>query len=171
MTKSLYDDRETVGTIAQKAVHVNERVEVGDMSREIMKSFVEDLNDMILAKPYGDRSFYITVHEKKDLQMKNVIMRRMVHSQARPFPEENTSVFWTDPKSNITKFCWSIPHRSVFPNVLENEKKYGKEQIMDIKNFEIHRMEHFGFIWAGETETGVPIWIENITFKDRDLRK
>lgn len=170
MTKSVYADRETVGSIALKASQSNERVEAGDMGREMMKSFVDDLNEAIQSKPFGERSFYITVHEKKDLLQKNMIRRRVLTSKARPYPEPATTVFWTDPKTHETKFCWSIPHWSFFPNVVENEDRYGKEQVNDVKAYMAERMDHFGFVRQGETRNGIPIWVPNPKFQDRKLK-
>lgn len=169
MTRSLYDDRDTVGTIAQEAAQSGERAEVGELATEIMKAFVEDLNDAIASKPYGDRSFYITIHEKKDAQMKNALLRRVLTSDKRPYPEPNTSVFWTDPKTQETRFCWSLPHWSAFPNVLANPKKYGAEEVQDILAYKAEKMERFGFAKAGKTPDGVQKYVPIIGFQDRKL--
>ncbi len=167
--KSAYADRETVGSIALKARKSNDRVVVGDMAHEFMPQLVDDLNEAIASNPFDDRPFYILIHEKKDLLLKNVIRRRVVKQEFRPYPEPGIEVFWTDPKTNETLFCWSLPHRSVFPNYLNNPSKYSKEQIKDILAYNMERMDHFGFYKHGVTEDGTAIYYPVTGFKDRPL--
>lgn len=171
MTKSVYADRETVGAIAQKAARLNESVCVGDMSHEFMPQLVDDLNEAIQSNPFDDRPFYIVVHEKKDLQLKNVILRRMVKMEQRPYPECSTSVFWTDPKTHETRFCWSLPHTSNFQQYLENASHYHKDQIKDIIAYNLERMKHFGFYKLGVSVTGIDVYQPIPNFKDRPLKK
>jgi hypothetical protein len=170
MTKSGYADRDTVGTIAQLAARSKERVQVGDMVRTIMPQLVDDLNEAIASNPFEDRPYYIVNHEKKDLMLKNTMLRRVLRQEYRPYPEENTHVFWTDPKSQETLFCWSLPHRTEFPNILENASKYSKELLKDIIAYQKERLDHFGFYKAGETEDKTPIYYPILGFKDRKLR-
>lgn len=171
MTKSAYGDRETVGTIALKARQVNEKVAVGDMGHEMLPHLVDDLNEAIRSNPFDDRPFYITIHEKKDAQLTNTILRRVIKSEMRPYPEPSTSVFWTNPKSNETRFCWSLPHWSNFPNYLNNASKYPKEQIKDIMAYKLMRLDHFGFFKLGESEDKIPIYQPIPNFKDRKMGK
>lgn len=170
MVKSAYADRETVGSIALKAAKSNERVEVGDMGRELMPQLVVDLNNTINSNPYDDRPFYIIIHEKKDLLLKNMILRRMITQEPRPYPEPNTSVFWTDPKTKEVRFCWSLPHQSTFKNYIDNASRYCKDQIKDILAYNMEIMDHFGFCKVGKTDKGIPIYIPIPNFKDRKLR-
>ncbi len=170
MVKSNYADRETVGTIALKAAKSGERVEVGDMARELMPQLVDDLNKAIESNPFQDRPFYIIIHEKKDLLLKNMFLRRVLKQEFRPYPEPNTIVFWTDPKTQETLFCWSLPHTSEMLNILHNASKYDKEFIKDIVCYNYERMEHFGFYKQGMTEDKTPIYYPKPGFKDRKLR-
>jgi hypothetical protein len=169
MTKSLYDDRETVGTIALKAAQGTERPEAGDLARELVKSYVKDLNNCIKSKPYGERSFYITVSEKKDMQLKNVLRRILTHSLIRPYPEDNTDVFWTCPKQCQTKYCWSLPHISVMDEYLRHPERHPKEQIADIKAYKAERLEYFGFIYLYDNPDGSAFYMPNPLHKDRPL--
>lgn len=169
MTKSLYADRDTVGTIAIQAAQNKMRVEVGDMARELMPQLVVDLNEAIASNPFDDRPFYIVIHEKKDLMHKNMILRRVIRQEYRPYPEENTYVFWTDPKSNKTLFCWSLPHRSEFPTIFEHASRYSKEFLKDIIAYAKERLDHFGFYKHGVNEEGVAIYYPVPGFKDREL--
>lgn len=165
MTKSLYADRDTVGTTYLKAQAMGEKhVEVGDMCREIMSSLVEDLNDTISSNPHQDRPFYITIHESKDLQMKSCLRRRMLTTLYRPWPEDDTTVFWTDPKSATTLFCWTIPHWSEMDNMLNNELLYDNELIANIKAWKSMDLYRFGFC-----KDDLGNWIPNLKFKDKKL--
>lgn len=169
MTKSVYGDRDTIGAIALKAQSSNQSVEVGDMSREFMPQLVQDLNEAIQSNPFDDRPFFIIVHEKKDLMLKNVILRRMIKQERRPYPEPNTSVFWTDPKTHEVRFCWSLPHQTSFCQYLANAELYDKDQIKDIVAYRLDRMEHFGFKKVGVNEDNIPMYIPIPKFKDRKL--
>lgn len=170
MVKSAYADRETVGSIALKAANSNERVEAGDMGRELMPQLVVDLNNTLASNPYDDRPFYIIIHEKKDLLLTNMILRRMITQEPRPYPEPNTTVFWTDPKSKEVRFCWALPHQTTFMNYIENASQYPKEQIKDIIAYNLERLDHFGFYKAGKTKDNIPIYHPIPNFKDRKLR-
>jgi len=170
MTKSKYADRDTIGTIAIRAAQQRIRIEAGDMARELMPGFVADLNKAIEENPFEDRPYYITLHEKKDLQLKNILLRRPILTEFRPYPEENTHVFWTDPKTQETLHCWSLPHRTEFPNILENASRYSREFIRDIYAYCVERLDNFGFYKHGETEDKVPIYFPIPGFKDRKLR-
>lgn len=171
MAKSTYADRETVGTIALKARKENERVCVGDMAHEFMPQLVDDINEAIASNPFEGRPFYIEIHEKKDAQLKNVMLRRVIKRESRPYPEPNTSVFWTDPKTQETRFCWSLPHQTTFPQYLENASRYHKDQIKDILAYKMERLEHFGFREYGKAENGIPVYYPIPNFKDRPLHK
>lgn len=169
MTRSLYADRDTVGTIALNALQCRDNPIAGDLGHELMPSLVEDLNNAIESNPYNNRPFYIVVHEKKDAQLKNVILRRIITTEKRPYPEPCTSVFHTDPKKQETLFCWSLPHWSVFPNYLLNPDHYVQEQVEDVKAYESEDLRHFGFVRIGWTPDKKPIIIPIQGFKDREL--
>lgn len=169
MTKSLYADRETVGAISVKARQVNERVTAGDMAHEFMEGFVEDLNKAIASNPFDDRPFYITIHEKKDLVLKNCLLRRIIPTIFRPYPEPNCTVFWANPKTDEIKFCWSLPHKTLFQQYIVNASKYRKDQIKHILAYQMERMEVFGFYKHGVSDKGVNIYFPIEGFKDQDL--
>lgn len=169
MSKSQYGDRDTVGSIALKAQQNQQSIEVGDMSRELMPQLVADLNEAIQSNPFDDRPFFIIIHEKKDLMLKNVILRRVIKQERRPYPEPGTSVFWTNPKDHEVRFCWSLPHWSSFPNYIENAKKYHRDQIKDIVAYNLERLEHFGFRKVGENDEKIPMYLPIAGFKDRPL--
>ena len=152
-------------------LQVNERICAGDMSHEFMKGLVEDLNDAIASKPFDVKPFYIVIHEKKDLLLTNMMLRRVLKQLYRPYPEPSTTVFWHDPQSNETTFCWSLPHTSTFVQYLNNASKYHKDQIKDILAYNKERLDHFGFTKVGKNEDGTDIYFPTPNFKDRPLYK
>lgn len=170
MNRSIYDDRETVGSIALSAMQCGDNPCAGDLGHELIPSLIDDLNNAISSNPYNGILFYITIHEKKDAQLTNVILRRLITSSKRPYPEPNTAVFKTDPKTQETRFCWSLPHQSSFLNYTLNPYHYVKEQIEDIKAYQSENLEHFGFRRIGRTHEGVPLTVEIPNFEDRKLK-
>jgi hypothetical protein len=165
MINSQYADRPTLGSIAlESAKDYKNNPCAGDLGSEMMKSLVEDLNQTIQSNPYDGKDFYIIIHEKKDMQLKNVILRRMITTPSRPYPEPNTSVFWTDPKSQTTRFCWSLPHQTSFTQYLLNPHLYTKEQIADIKAYNAEDLKYFGFHKSGKVVRPIKNW------QDRKLK-
>jgi len=165
MTKSVYAERDTVGTLALKARASGEKAEVGDLSRELMVSFIDDLQKTANSNPFDGKPFYITVHEKKDAQLVNVILRRMVVMDKRPYPETATSVWFVEPKSGTIEFCWHLPHWSQFLNILNNPQNYDKQIIEDIQRYQSEDLKHFGFCKIGDEVTPIP------GHKNRPLRR
>ncbi len=160
-------DRKTVGAIyrdAALAVKSGETVEAGDLTRELQSSLVCDLNETIQSKPYDNKPFYITVHEKKDLMMPRCILRRMVTTKYRPFPEDDTIVFYVEPEINKVEFCWCLPHLSEMNNMLNNVGLYENEMITQIKAYKNEDYWHFGFC---KDEMGN--WKPNNHFKDKKM--
>lgn len=165
--QSKYDpSRKTVGAIYRDAQINNTEKSVtnGDLTNELMSSLVQDLNDTIVSKPHGDKPFYITVHEKKDLQMPNMILRRLLTSVYRPYPEDDTVVFWVNPVSNEIKFCWCLPHWSEMDNILANHTLFDAEMVSKIKAWKNVDLAHFGFTKDSE---GNPI--VNPHFQDKKM--
>lgn len=165
--QSAYDPtRLTVGSIYNIAQSNGERgVICGDLSNELAKSLVDDLNNTIKSNPFEGRDFYITVHEKKDLQMPNSILRRMIVSEKRPYPEDDTVVFKVNPVYNDVKFCWCLPHWSEMDNILANPDSYPKDYIIDIKAWKAVDLKHFGITKIDGKLKAIPF------FKDRTLKK
>ncbi len=167
--QSKYDpSRKTVGAIyrdAQMASH-DPYVENGDLTREVMSSLVEDLNDTIKSNPFQGKNFYITVHEKKDLQMPRALLRRMLTTVYRPYPEDDTIVFFVDMKINEVFFCWCLPHWSEMDNMIANENLFDPSMIHKLKCWKNNDLSVFGFV---KDEMGEK-WLYNPNFKDEPMR-
>lgn len=165
--QSHYDpSRKTVGAIYREAQmsHDGSDIIVGDMTNEMTKSFIEDLNDALKANPFQDKPYFIMFHEKKDLQMKSALLRRVLFFKFRPWPEDDTVVFWTNPKTGEVRFCWCLPHWSEMDNILTNESLFDKELVFQIKAWKRFELEQFGFM---KNEWGN--WTANPYFQDKPL--
>jgi hypothetical protein len=166
-SKSKYDAaRDTVGKI-YRDLHLNipdERIEVGDMTNAMLPGLVTDINEGIASKPFGDKPWYIMIHEKKDLQMKEALLRRVLHFAHRPWPEDDTTVFWHDPIAGETRFCWSLPHWSEMDNMLCCYNLYDDNLIREIKAWKALDLFFFGFV-----KDDIGNWIPNPTWKDKPL--
>lgn len=166
---SHYDpSRETVGAIYRNAQLTNrvDRIETGEMTHEIMKSMVDDLNEAIVdgAKEFQNREFYITVHEKKDAQMPSCILRRMIKTLYRPWPEDDTLVFRIFPTSNDVYFCWCLDHWTVMENKLASAELFDPVEINQIRAWKNYDLTSFGFskLMNGN-------WIPNLEWVDQRL--
>jgi hypothetical protein len=148
--RSKYDPkRKTVGSIYRDLqLHGEKQVITGDMNYELRSSLTVDLNDTIKqgTLDFDGRQFYITVHEKRDLQMKNTFIRRMIKTKYRPYPEDDTLVFKVIPYTNEVSFCWELPHRSNMLNMLNCPDLYPAEQLQLYRKWEMMRLEYFGFM-------------------------
>lgn len=168
--QSKYDpSRKTIGALYNdlKASQDGYRIEVGEMSTAMIPDMIEDLNKTILSKPFEDIPFYIMLHEKKDMQMPNSILRRLLVSKYRPWPEDDTIVFYHDPVAFVTKFCWCLPHHTEMDNILANWNLYEPEYVNEIKRWKNFDMAHFGFEKVGIGDQ----WIPNPHFKDRNIEE
>lgn len=164
---SKYDpSRPTIGKIYRDAQMANDNIPIinGDMTNELKKSLVDDINEAILEYDKREKPYYLMVHEKKDLQMKTAILRRMLYFSIRPWPEDDTIVFWKDPKTQDLRFCWCLPHWSEMPNILENSEQYDQEMIMHIKAWRSYNLKPFGFYYDKKLK-----WIPNPHWKDRKM--
>lgn len=157
---SHYDpSRKTVGAIYRDAqLYGEKQIITGDMNFEMRKSLVDDINETIVkgSKQFEGRPFYITVHEKRDLQMKNAFIRRMIKTVYRPYPEDDTLVFKIIPYTNSVYFCWELPHRSNMLNILACPDLYDQGDILRYRQWENMQLDCFGFMKDAEGN-----WREN----------
>lgn len=138
------------------------------MAREMAASLIVDINEALVsfAKKSNGKPFYLMVHEKKDLQMKDAILRRILYFDFRPWPEDDTTVYWKNPKTDELRFCWCLPHSTDMENVLNNPDQYSKEYVDDIRAWKAFDMKHFGFYNDSRLK-----WIPNPKHRDRDPAK
>ena len=165
--KSKYDPtRDTVGKIYRDANLNNHEdyIEIGDMSRELATSLVEDVNDAIKNFDLKGKPYWLMVHESKDLQMKTALRRRILYFGYRPWPEDDTVVFWKNPKTQDIRFCWCLPHWSEMDNVLANPQHYEDEYVYQIAMWKKFDLTPFGFYHHTKEK-----WIPDPNWKDKKL--
>lgn len=161
--KSMYGDRDTHGTTYLKAQKNSvEGLTIGDVGREMVGGLVDDLNDAFASNPFEGRSFYVNVVEERDLQMKNALKRRPHLTLYRPYPEDNTLVFYIEPKSSRVQYCWDLPHHSEFFNILSNEILYDAEYIRNIRQWASGDLSNFGFIKVSMSSSQVEGYDEKV---------
>ncbi len=162
--RSLIDpSRDTVGTIYRNAqLYGEKQIITGDMNFELRKSLADDINDTVKrgTEEFGGNKFYITVYEKRDLQMKNAFIRRMIKTKYRPYPEADTLVFKVLPYAETVHFCWELPQRAHMINELNNPDLYDSERLYKYRRWENLQLEHFGFVKNDEGN-----WKENPLYR------
>ena len=167
--KSKYDPtRDNIGKL-YRDLQMNSKpefIEVGDMSNEQMRDLVTDLNDAFMTDKFGGKPFYVMIHQKKDLQMKSSMLRRVIIMPKRPWPEDDTDVFWKDPKTQEIRFCWSLPHWSEMDNIMANHSQFDPLMIKQIIAWKNFNLKPFGFF--EHKELG---WLPNPKWKDYQLPK
>lgn len=165
--KSLYDPtRENVGKIYRDAQlsHDGYGIPVGDMKNSVLPDLVTDINENLMRDPYEGKPFYLLVTEKKDLQMPNAMARIPYIFSYRPYPEDNTLVFWKNPKTQELRFCWDLPHWAEMDNILENPFYYSTELVDQIIAWKKVDLVPFGFFYHPKEK-----WIPNPHHLDRRI--
>lgn len=167
--KSKYRDGDTVGSAYIKAQqNHSDGLVVADIANPLAESLVDDLNEVIMKDTYNGRPHYITVEEKWDLQMKKALKRRMVTTSYRPYPENNTKVFYTDPKRQRTYYCWELPHHSEIPTILRNFGLHDPEYIKKLQEWMSNDLSNFGFIKVNMSSSHVEGYAEKTINKYRE---
>lgn len=170
-------ERETVGKIYRDAQLNNsaEGLTVGEINREMVNSLVDDLNDAIQKNPYQDRPYYIQIAEKLDLMLKKAVRRIINTSLYRPYPEDGTLVFWTNPVDHQVRFCWDLPHHNEHDNILMNPDLY-PDHYRTVKAYKLEDAKYFGFwkerVWDKHQLKFIDAWwmLENAHLQDKIIQ-
>lgn len=165
MKSRIDPSRKTVGTIYRDAQMNGEKnVIVGDVTHEIKKDLVQDINEAIVQgqKQIPNKPFYLAIYEKYDLMLKKGLVRIRKITKYRPYPEQDSMVFHIYPNGDIY-FCWELPHRAQMTNVLMNWSLYEKSYVDLIRRWENLQLEYFGF-----TKDENANWVENPHY-DKDF--
>lgn len=168
--QSQYDpSRQTVGAIYRNAQMESHEpfVTSGDLAHDLTRSLVDDLNDTIKQGTidFGGDPFYILVYEKKDLQMKRAIVRRLYKVKYRPYPEQDTVVFYVKPATNEVCFCWCLPHKHEIDNMIANAWLYDPKEIKLLEQWKMLDLWHYGFC-----KDDMGNWMANPNWKDQPLK-
>lgn len=166
MTSKYDPSRDTVGKIYRDAQLNNHEdyIEVGDMSREMTTSLIDDINDAIKNFDLKGKPYWLMVHEKKDLQMKTAVLRRLLYFGYRPWPEDDTIVFYKNPKKQDLRFCWCLPHWTEMHNILANPDQFEPEFVHQVKSWKNYDLTPFGFYYDEKEK-----WVPNPKWRDKKL--
>ena len=162
LTSQIDPTRNTAGSIYRDAQINGERgVVIGDVSHEIKKDLVKDINEAIEQgeKEMEGKPFYLAIYEKYDLMLKKGLVRIRKITKYRPYPEQDSMVFHIYPGGTVY-FCWELPHRSQMLNVLMNPGLYDESYVDLIRRWENLQLEYFGF-----TKDENANWVENMLYR------
>jgi len=154
--------RNTVGSIYRDAqIHAETGVVIGDVSHEIKKDLVKDINEAIEigTKEMEDKPFYLAIYEKYDLMLKKGLVRIRKITKYRPYPEQDSMVFHVYPGGDVY-FCWELPHRTQMMNILMSPDLFDPVRVAMIKHWENLQLEYFGFKKDDEGN-----WVENKLYR------
>lgn len=154
--------RATVGSIYRDAQINGERgVVIGDVSHEIKKDLVKDINEAIVEGNKGmeGKPFYLAIYEKYDLMLKRGLVRIRKVTKYRPYPEQDMMCFHIYQNGDIY-FCWELPHRSQMMNILMSPDLFDPGRVEMLRRWENLQLEYYGFM---KDENGN--WIENPCYR------
>jgi len=98
-----------------------ETINVIDMQREMQKSVLTQLQEVIEShKSYAD-SYYILYLLRKHRLIPNAIHQQFVVRKTRPKPDYDTSLFEYSNLTGNLKFHWSIPDEDTCIYLLHNK--------------------------------------------------
>lgn len=131
--KSEYGDRKTLGTQILETQEEHDRsspVEIGDLSRELGKGYMNGLVDCVEMHRNSRAEYYIEVKIQKNPLFPdraiNVTYTTVPHL---PLMQHNMDVWYVNNALNKLEVLWSLPHISEFPIYLTNKHKYSKKLI------------------------------------------
>lgn len=105
-----------------------EKINVIDMQREMQKTVLHEIDDII--QKHGDYApkYYILYMLQRDRMMPNVIRQRFIVRKTRPSPDYDCSLFSYDNKTSELAFHWSIPDEQTCEYFLHNKEELSKDQ-------------------------------------------
>ncbi len=119
----------SVGQVAYELLNKSpEKINVIDMQREMQKTALHEIDDII--KKHGNYSpkYYIVYMLQRERTMPNAIRQRFIVRKTRPDPNYDCSLFSYDNKSSELVFHWSIPDEQTCEYMLHNKEEISKDQ-------------------------------------------
>ena len=119
----------SVGQVAYDLLNKSpEKINVIDMQREMQKTVLLELDDII--KKHGNYSpkYYIVYMLQRERTMPNAIRQRFIIRKTRPSPDYDCSLFSYDNKSSELVFHWSIPDEQTCEYMIHNKEELSEDQ-------------------------------------------
>ena len=115
-------------------------VEAGDLSNEIGKFYMKDLESSVQRHAYLNLpNLYFIIKIKKDpTNTKKIVITIGITNKCLNFLQESTDLWEYDYKLEKLRLIWSVPHRTEMKNFLKSPEKYNKKLIKWIKAFLKH---------------------------------
>ena len=86
-----------------------ERILAGDMQKEMQKSTLKNIEEIVEThQDYADE-YYIVVMLQKDRVIPNLIRQKFIVRKTRPAPDYDTTLYKVDNRSSSITFEWTIP--------------------------------------------------------------
>jgi len=124
--KSEFGDRETIGSMLANTheEHIkNAPIEAHDLSREMGKSYMKGLFDNMEQNSGRIDRYYISVKSRKTkIYRERAIEHFYFSHEVLPPMEENQDVWFVDYESQKLELLWSLPERSEFDMILNEDK-------------------------------------------------
>jgi hypothetical protein len=98
-----------------------ERINAIDMQREMQKSVLKELEDIIAKHRHYAPSYYIVYLLRKERLIPNAIRQQFVVRQTRPKPDYDSSLFSYDNDSSTLKYHWTVPDEQTCQYLLLNK--------------------------------------------------
>lgn len=105
-----------------------EHVNVIDMQREMQKTVLHEIDDIIKKHGEYSKKYYILYMIQRDRMMPNVIRQRFIIRKTRPSPNYDCSLFSYDNGSSQLAFHWSIPDEETCEYLLNNKEELTEDE-------------------------------------------
>lgn len=105
-----------------------EKIGVVDMQREMQKSTLKEINEIIDTHKDYAPEYFIHVMYQKDRVIPNLIRQKFIVRRTRPSPYYDTSLFSFDNRTNDLKYHWTIPDQDTCEYMLINESSLSSDE-------------------------------------------
>ncbi|KKN33428.1 hypothetical protein LCGC14_0803950 [marine sediment metagenome] len=105
-----------------------EKINVIDMQREMQKSVLKELDDIIEKHQSYEKKYYIVYMLQRERTIPNAIRQRFIIRKTRPRPDYDCSLFSYDNQTCQLAFHWSIPDEGTCEYFLSNKEKLSADQ-------------------------------------------
>lgn len=105
-----------------------EKINVIDMQREMQKSALREIEEIINThRDYADK-YYIVYMLIKDRVIPNLIKQKFIARKSRPFPDYDCSLFSYDNRKSEFLFHWAIPDEKSCEYILHPSNDLNQEE-------------------------------------------
>ncbi len=138
--KSEYGDRKTLGAQILETQEEHDKssaVEIGDLSHELGKGYMNGLIDCVELHRNTIAKYYIRVKiQRNPLFPERALNVTYEAVESLPPMEHNMDVWYVNNAIDKLELLWSLPHLNEFQIYLSNPEKYSKKLIEWIKIYE-----------------------------------